>query len=309
MENWIARFENYLRLEKNASPATIKAYLSDLGRFEKFLAGQTGADPGAPLDPVAADRKILRAFVGELHRDHEAASLERALAALRTFFRFCQREGAISVNPATLIPTPKKSKRLPVVLSVDEVFALLALPDEKNSLGRRNRAIFELFYASGLRLSELVGLNVADVDLQERMVRVLGKGSKERLVPFHAAAVQALSNYLPDRIALMKQKIAPEDQPALFLSNRGRRISKSWVQKMLDSYIQKGGFGRKLSPHKLRHSFATHLLEMGMDIRSIQELLGHQSLSTTQRYTQVNLKDLMEVYDRAHPRAHKSKSD
>lgn len=309
MENWIARFENYLRLEKNASPATIKAYLAELRRFEKFLAEHQGAGSGQPLDPKLADRKILRAFVGKLHRDLQAASIERALAALRTFFRFCQREGVISANPATLIPTPKKKQRLPVVLSVDEVFALLALPKEENPIGRRDRAILELFYASGLRLSELVGLNVADVDLPERMVRVKGKGSKERIVPFHAVAVQALSNYLPDRMAWMKRNIAPKDQPALFLSNRGQRISLSWVQKLLDRYVREGGFGRKLSPHKLRHSFATHLLEMGMDIRSIQELLGHESLSTTQRYTQVNLKDLMEVYDRAHPRAHNKKPD
>jgi len=323
LENWTARFEKYLRFEKNASPATIQAYLADLGRFEKFLAGQTGADPNSPLDPAAADRKILRAFVSELHRDHSAASIERALAALRTFFRFCQREGAIAVNPATLIPTPKKSQRLPVVLSPDEVNALIAEPakakassrqGKKNRksdpvMSRRDTAILELFYASGLRLSELVGLNVEDVDLEQRLVRVMGKGSKQRLVPFHDQAEKALQDYLPDRAALLKGRGDPKTEPAFFLSQQGRRISPSRVQKLLDLYVHSGKFGRKLSPHKLRHSFATHLLEDGMDIRSIQELLGHQSLSTTQRYTQVNLQDLMEVYDRAHPRAHKPKSD
>jgi integrase/recombinase XerC len=323
LENWIARFETYLRLEKNASPATIQAYLSDLGRFEKFLAEQLGTGPEPFLDPKKVDRKILRAFVGELHRDHEAASIERALACLRTFFRFCQREGIISMNPAALIPTPKKKRRLPVVLSPDEVNALIAEPaaekekrkqDQKNRkndpiLIRRDTAILELFYASGLRLSELAGLNVVDVDLEERLVKVTGKGSKERVVPFHDRARRAVAEYLPDRAALLKGRGDPKTVPALFLSQQGRRISPRQIQKMLDRYVRAGKFGRKLSPHKLRHTFATHLLESDMDIRSIQELLGHESLSTTQRYTQVNLKDLMEVYDRAHPRAHKSKSD
>jgi len=324
LENWIARFETYLRLEKNAAPATIKAYLSDLGRFEKFLAERQGTGPEPLLDPKRVDRKILRAFVSELHRDHQAASIERALAGLRTFFRFCQREGAIAANPAALIPTPKKKMRLPVVLSPDEVNALIAEPakeKEKRKLDkkktrktdpimmRRDTAILELFYASGLRLSELTGLNLADVDLEERLVRVMGKGSKERVVPFHDRAKQTLLEYLPDRATLLKGRGDPKTAPALFLSQQGRRISPRQVQKLLDRYVLTGKFGRKLSPHKLRHTFATHLLESDMDIRSIQELLGHESLSTTQRYTQVNLKDLMEVYDRAHPRAHKTKPD
>lgn len=309
MDDWITRFQDYLRLEKNASPATIKAYLADLERFQKFLAeSEPGRDP-KPLDPASVDRKLIRAFVGRLHRDLEPASIERALAALRTFFRFCQREGAVSLNPAANVPTPKKKKHLPGVLSVDEVVGLLLKPGDDTILGRRDRAILELFYASGLRLSELVGLNLEDVDLKERMVQVMGKGSKQRKVPFHTLAGRVLADYLKDRPAFLKGRSDAAAEPALFLSRQARRISVSRVQKMLDHHRLRAGFNRKVSPHQLRHSFATHLLESGMDIRSIQELLGHESLSTTQRYTQVDLDKLMEVYDRAHPRARKSNPD
>lgn len=218
LPDWIQRFGDYLRLEKNAAPATLKAYQADLLRFQQFWAESAAGGAQSALDPAAVDRKLLRAFVAHLHRELGPASIERALAALRVFFRFCQREGAISLNPAELVPTPKKRKHLPKALSVDEAFALLETPEQDLKaresraggrggrkkdpmLFRRDRAILELFYASGLRLSELVGLNVEDVDLSERMLRVMGKGRRERRVPFHPAAGRALADYLPDREA------------------------------------------------------------------------------------------------------------
>lgn len=308
MEDWTQQFEHYLRLEKNASPATVKAYRAELERFRRFL-NESDRDPGRPLDPAAVDRKIIRAYLSRLHRDHQAASLERALACLRSFFRFCRREGVIALNPATLVASPKKPVRLPVVLSVDEVFGLIADPGAKDGddpvLALRDRAILELFYAGGLRLAELVGLDLNDLDLAERLVKLLGKGRKERVVPIHAKAAAALADYLAVRPTLLRGRSDAANETAVFLSRRAKRLSRRRVQLLVDQHVRRAAVGRKISPHKLRHSFATHLLEMGMDVRSIQELLGHASLSTTQRYTQVNLKEMLEVYDRAHPRARK----
>jgi len=295
MQGWIDRFQHYLAVERNVSMHTCAAYRRDLGEFRTFLASHGGA---AAADLQRIDHLLLRRYLAELHKRNQRTSIARKLSALRTFFRYLVREGALPANPAEGVATPKRNRYLPKTLSVDEATALLERGHSSTLLALRDRAILELLYSSGLRVSELTGLNVGGLDLREQLVRVLGKGRKERIVPVGRKAREALSVYLEARGAVA------DDQP-LFINHRGGRLTPRSVQRHLKVHLLKAGVLKDISPHALRHSFATHLLDGGADLRAIQELLGHASLSTTQRYTQVSVDQLMAVYDKAHPRSKK----
>jgi integrase/recombinase XerC len=306
-------FLDYLRLNRNASAHTVAAYDSDISQFLAFAAGHLHVEP-RNLEPAHLQLATIRAFMAELYRQGQArASVARKISALRTFGRYLRREGWIEGDPAGLAATPKRQQRVPAHLSVDEMATLLDVPDTSEPLGRRDRAILELFYASGLRLSELVGLDLEDVNLSARMVRVMGKGAKERLVPFNESAKQAIAAWLKDRALLINAGIANPRLHArrrtqrmpepLFVNFRGSRLTGRSVQRLVARYVTACSTRFGISPHALRHSFATHLLERGADLRAIQELLGHVQLSTTQRYTHVNAAQLLDVYRKAHPRA------
>jgi integrase/recombinase XerC len=307
-------FLEHLRLNDNASLHTVRAYESDLSQFVEFL-GTRLSRRRADLTTNDFDHLHIREFLGELHRrGNTRSSAARKLAALRTFGRYLRREGDIEGDPAALVGTPKREQRLPAHLGEAEMARLLEMPDTSQPLGRRDRAILELFYASGLRLSELVGLDLDDVHLSSRMVRVLGKGRKERLVPFNPKAEASLREWLKDLAAFpaptpAKSRRSPGEggsrrqrQP-LFVNYQGGRLSTRSVDRLVRKYVAACSTRFGISPHALRHSFATHLLERGADLRAIQELLGHARLSTTQRYTHVNAAQLMDAYRKAHPKA------
>ncbi len=298
-------FLEHLALNENASDHTVRAYESDLFQFLTFLAQHTGRKR---IELVAADFSHLniRAFLGDLQkRGNSRSSAARKLAALRTFGRYLRREGVLESDPASLVGTPKREQRLPAHLGEGEMSTLLDMPDTSTPLGRRDRAILELFYASGLRLSELVGVDVDDVNLSSRIVRVMGKGRKERLVPFNRSAEAAIRSWLADWSALIRSAPPTRKKKAdpLFLNYQGGRLSTRSVDRIVRKYVAQCSTRFGISPHALRHSFATHLLQRGADLRAIQELLGHARLSTTQRYTHVNSAQLIEAYRKAHPKA------
>ena len=324
MKDHLKAFLEFLRLNRGASPHTVRAYESDLSQFLGFLPVHNGK-PRAEQQPSDCDTAAVRSFLAELYRRRlSRKSASRKLAAVRAFGRYLRREELIEGDPGAMVATPKVEQKLPAHLEIDEMNALLEMPDTSAPLGRRDRAIFELIYASGLRLSELVGLDLDDVNLNARMVRVLGKGSKERVVPFNQSAAEALRAYLRDRPALeqaaLKQRTGPPSPRGprtltqrtrrasvgaspLFLNARGGRLTGRSVDRLLRGYVARCSVRLGISPHALRHSFATHLLERGADLRAIQELLGHSQLSTTQRYTHVSAAQLIDVYRKAHPRA------
>ena len=313
MKEQFRAFLDYLRFNRNASPHTVSAYDSDISQFLEFTAKER-RKPRAMLEPADIDLTAIRLFVTELHKQRQTrASVARKLSALRSFGRFLKREGWIETDPASLAVSPRRDIKVPAHLSVDEMSKLLEMPDDSEPLGRRDRAILELFYASGLRLSELVGLDVDDVNLSARMVRVMGKGSKERIVPFNQATASTLRAWLKDRYALTRDSKSQSPNPKsqrrrdsrepLFVNFRGSRLTGRSVQRLVGRYVAMCSTRFGISPHALRHSFATHLLQAGADLRAIQELLGHVQLSTTQRYTHVNAAQLLEVYRKAHPRA------
>ena len=321
----VADFLEHLRLNRNASAHTVRAYESDLEQLVAHLARARNCRK-AELRPAHLDGQSLRGFLGELYaRGHARSSTARRVSAVRSFARFLRREGALDGDPAAVVGTPRVEKKIPAHLTQDEIERLLATPDDTSPLGRRDRAILELFYASGLRLGELVGLNVDDVNVNGRMVRVLGKGRKERLVPFGRRAAESLLTWLRDREALVaaspaagamrdrgpasaadaraRRRARQEVAEPLFVNYRGGRLSARSVHRLVRRHVASCSARFGISPHALRHSFATHLLQNGADLRAIQELLGHVRLSTTQRYTHVNVAQLMEVYRKAHPRA------
>ena len=318
MKQTIEKFVNYLRYERNVSPATVHNYTGDLELFREFLT-----PPGEKTMALEnVDVRIIREFVGWLYdRKMQKVSVARKLAALRTFFKFCVRERITKQNPARLVSTPKIPKRIPRVLTAEEMNGFLdtlaggpagkkLAPRRKNQSAQdaklipcRDRAILELLYASGLRVSELVGLTIGDVDRQGQMLRVLGKGRKERVVPYGAKAQQALEAYLPLREQILAHPRTKPDPTAVFVNHRGGRLTSKSVRVIVKAYARLANVNWNLHPHSLRHAFATHLLADGADLRAIQELLGHVSLSTTQRYTQASIEQLMAVYDKAHPHA------
>jgi integrase/recombinase XerC len=311
MTNQVRAFLEYLRLNRNASAHTAAAYESDIAQFLAFAA-QHRAIPIDTLEPEHVDLGTIRGFMADLYRQgHARTSVARKLSALRAFSRYLRREGWIENDPAALAVGPKREQKIPAHLSVDEMSRLIEMPDASTALGRRDRAILELFYASGLRLSELVGLDLDEVNLRGRMVRVMGKGAKERIVPFNSATEQSIRAWLADRASLRTQSAASrakhpkpraQSEP-LFVNFRGARLTGRSVQRLVGRYVAACSTRFGISPHALRHSFATHLLQRGADLRAIQELLGHVQLSTTQRYTHVNAAQLLDVYRKAHPRA------
>jgi len=314
---FVQRFVSYLALEKNASPHTCRGYRKDLEGFEDFLksAGMY-LSPAGTVEIEKVDRMAIRKYISFLHRKNKKSSIARKISTLRSFFKYLIRERVILSNPAKSVSAPKVEKTLPTTLTVDEAFRLMespkTIPQKSSDLSRgnglRDRAILELLYSSGLRVSELVGLNLNQLDLDLGIVRVMGKGRKERIVPVGGKAIEASRAYLEDRGAL--NGLQPggrtsglKGEDPIFVNSSGGRLTARTVGRLMKKHARHSGIFRKVSPHSLRHTFATHLLDAGADIREIQEMLGHSSLSTTQRYTHVTLGKLMEVYDKAHPRS------
>lgn len=286
MKRYLDKYIHYLEVEKNYSPHTILNYRLDLEEFLKF-AGQT------PLKDI--DYHYLRKFLAKVReRQYRSRTVARKLSSMRSFFRFLHREGLIENNPAVLLMSPKLEKTLPKFLTEQEMTLLIEAPVTDTLAGKRDRAIFEILYSAGIRVSELVGLNVEHVDIIGNIAKVSGKGKKERLVPIGDKAIEAVRDYLQSR---------PHRVNALFLNKSGTRLSDRGVRNIVNKHILKVSLTRHISPHVLRHSFATHLLNRGADLRSVQELLGHVNLSTTQIYTHVTTDRLKEIYNRAHPRA------
>jgi integrase/recombinase XerC len=296
-------FERHLRDERGVSPHTRRSYRHDLEAFVRFLSEEFLSQARWVVRAEQADPLAIRSFLASLRRGGMAkSSINRHLSALRTFFTFLMREGRLSSNPARAVTGPRPDHPLPKALSVGEAGAVVEAPDLGLALGVRDRALLELLYATGLRVSELVGLAMSDVDLSSRQLRTLGKGRKERIVPFGEKAAEALKGYLPVREGLRKRLPSTGKEP-LFLNARGTRLTDRSVRRILDRALFSAEVDRHASPHSLRHSFATHLLAAGADLRTIQELLGHSSLSTTQKYTHLDAERLIEVYRRSHPKA------
>jgi len=297
MWSWLDEFMRHLQIERGLSPHTLRNYRSDIKQFLTFLEQQ---EPPRALPELTYPD--LRAYLTQRQRLNQKVTVARKLAALRTFCAFLVRQGRLPHNLAALAPTPKLGSSLPRFLTVDEVFHLLEVTSGADSLALRDRAILEVFYSGGLRVAELVGLDLADLDFEDHTVRVRGKGGKERLGVLGAPARRALLAYVERRPELQAHQPPEERTPAVFLNARGGRLTTRSVARLVEKWARQAGLGQSLSPHGLRHTFATHLLEGKADLRAVQELLGHAQLSTTQRYLHVNLDYLMEVYDKAHPR-------
>jgi len=303
MDDLIVRYLASLRYERNASPHTIRNYRSDLEQFHDFLKK---ARPGGPVKVESVDALRIRGFLSHLfERSQEKSSVARKLAAVRSFFKFLCREGILAENPAAQVSTPKRPQKLPRIMTEEETNNFLDHLARDAEAGNatliRDRAILELLYASGLRVSELVGLDLRRVQMGEGMVLVQGKGRKERIVPFGSKARNALLNYLPVREKTLREHRTASS--ALFLNSKGGRLTTRSVHRIVWKLVRLFGPKIRVSPHSLRHAFASHLLSEGADLRAIQEMLGHASLSTTQKYTQVSIERLMEVYDKTHPKA------
>lgn len=297
----IKAFTRWLTVEKGYSAHTVDGYQRDLHEFVLHL----GENPS--LNNIAAAH--VRGFVASLHGRNSGASVARKLSALRTFFRFALRQGMVTADPLGGISGPKVGKFIPVFLTVDETFALLEAPGPEDTYMLRDRAILELLYSTGIRVSELATRDLGDLDFTEEVLTVRGKGDKERLVPVGSHAIEAVGGWLVQRSQLISQRAKRGrvvEKEALFLNGRGGRLSVRSVERMVKGYGERAGIIQAVTPHALRHSFATHLLEMGADLRSVQELLGHASLSTTQRYTHLTLDHLADVYDKAHPLSRKN---
>jgi integrase/recombinase XerC len=302
VDKLIQQYSEHLRTERNVSPHTLRNYLSDLAQFRQFLVErELGLGGDGEVDVRKIDIHIVRAFLASLSSDRKKSSIGRKLAALKGFFRYLMANKQIEKDPLLLIHSPKQEKPLPTFLSVDDAFQLLGGIKIKTALDVRDRAVLEVFYSTGVRVSELVGLNWADIDFQLGIMRVIGKGSKERIVPIGEIALAALRDYAQEQ--RKKWNLSCKGETPVFLNNRGERITTRSVARIVEKHLKQAGIQIQMGPHGLRHSFATHLLNSGADLRVIQELLGHASLSTTQRYTHLNLDQLTAVYDKAHPRA------
>lgn len=305
MQEYIDRFSDYLKYQRNASEHTLRNYISDLDQFYDYLCPRNADGARGDLNISRIDHITIREYMATLYQaKRKKTSISRKLATLRTFFRFLCREQVVEMNPARLVSSPRLEKRLPNVISIDEVIQFIETPDAETLLGKRDRAILELLYATGCRVSEVAGMNFEDIDFKHETIRVRGKGRKERFVPFGSKAKEALGRYIEVRGALMAE--APEhkrEAKAVFLNYQGTRITTRSIGRLVDKYVKESAMANNISPHSLRHSFATHLLSAGADLRAIQELLGHARLSTTQIYTHVSIDQLMQVYDKTHPRA------
>ncbi|MCP4246879.1 MAG: tyrosine recombinase XerC [bacterium] len=329
----INEFLNYLTFERHFSPHTGKCYAADLRQFSDFLCAKPASGPGGGFEQPGSDyaavagspagtstatatasatdvRRLLlqvdteciRRFLAHLgQQDYSKSTLARKLATLRSFYKFCRRRSYVDGNPLATIRTPKQDKRLPKFLEIEQIDKLLSTPDQNTLLGARDRAMLEVMYSTGIRVSELVGLNITDVDTMGQCLRIRGKGKKQRTTPIGPTALAAIGRYLELRRA--DPRSAEFDQEALFANKHGQRLSTRSVRRKLDKYLAEAGLDPSISPHTLRHSFATHMLNNGADLRSVQELLGHQSLSTTQIYTHLTTTKLKEAYDEAHPRS------
>ena len=294
MSEKLSKFLDFLKYEKNASPHTISAYRRDLLQFKNYLKNKQ-------LNLEQADNIVIRGFLAVLYEKKvKKSTSSRKLAAIRSFYQFCIQRKWMADNPAKIVATPKQEKTVPSFLTEEEMAEFLDFPRSGKVLDLRDNAMLELLYASGIRVSELIGLNFEDLNFEERLIRVKGKGKKERMIPFGKTAEERLRIYISRRMMINKGKI---DEEALFLNYRGQRLSTRSVERTVSFYIQRSAVRRKISPHSLRHSFATHLLSRGADLRIIQELLGHESLATTQKYTHMDLKRLLEVYKKSHPRS------
>ena len=302
MKNEVGDFLDYLTYERNVSINTVEAYRDDLDSFFTFLTDDYFTIQRDRLDLETIDHLTVRSYLAHLaRRKLKRSSIARHLSAVRSFFKFLIREGVVGANPARNVTTPKREKHLPRVLQTAEVATLLEQPDASSPLGLRDRAWLEVLYASGLRVSELVGIDLDDFELRSRLLKVRGKGAKERIVPFGKKAADAIRAYLAERGKLVGDR--HDDEQPLFVNYRGDRITARSVRRLLERYVRDAALRSGISPHTLRHSFATHLLNAGADLRAIQELLGHVSLSTTQKYTHLADSQLIEVYKKAHPRA------
>jgi integrase/recombinase XerC len=298
------RFLRYLKIERNSSGLTIKSYSEDLASFQDYLVARVG--PVSALDEVTIT--ILRGFVAYLHEcEYARPTIARRLACLRTFFRFCCREQLVQANPAKALRTPRAGRKLPHFLTTDQVVTLLESPPANEDLGLRDRAILETLYSAGLRVAELVGLDISDWNRDADVIRVLGKGRKERIAPIGRHASLALQRWLEVREPSPQASAA--HQRALFLNKNGTRITTRSIGRMLEKYLLVTGLEKITTPHTLRHTFATHLLDGGADLRSVQELLGHKSLTTTQIYTHVSTKRLRDTYEKAHPHSAENTED
>lgn len=288
MKEYIDKFIKYLEIERGVSLHTLRAYKKDLEIFSDFVGSQP-----EKIEPID-----VRGFIAEqINSGLNKTTAGRRLAAVRSFFRFLHREGYIKSNPAKVVSTPKRPKMLPRFLTVDDVFSLIEKPEGIGFMVARDKAILELLYSSGIRVSELSGLDMGDIDLREGLVKVKGKGRKERIVPVGSKAIEAIRSYLVERMLLKKR------EKALFLNRNGSRITERSIRRIVVKYARMVLIDGRIGPHTLRHTFATHLLQAGADLRTIQELLGHASLSTTQKYTHLDVTHLMEVYDKTHPLA------
>ena len=305
MGNIIQDFQIYLEVERNVSAHTRVAYIADIQEFTRFLHNNNFIKSQDEI--INVEPENIREYLSYLYRQKvKKVTVNRKVSSLRAFYKYVLRTGKIKNNPAEMIQTLKTEKYMPTFLSVDEMFELLKERDESSVLSLRNRAILEIFYSSGLRLSELAGLDLIDLDFNQKLVKVRGKGRKERIVPVGGPALKAVQEYLEKIGEIRKDTNGDILKKPLFLNARGERITTRSIARIVNEQTSKSGIGRKISPHALRHSFATHLLNAGADLRSIQELLGHESLSTTQKYTAVNINRMMEIYDKAHPRTKKS---
>jgi integrase/recombinase XerC len=307
MENLITQFVESLSAEKGYSEHTCRAYQQDLGEFCRFLKMKCDPEDSATgrSSNLRIDGLLIREYLGVLHKKNKKVTIARKLSAIRSFFRYLLRLGVITENPADFVATPKQDRRIPDYLSVDHMFRLLDFIQPETVLAYRNRAIFETLYSSGIRVSELAGMNVLDVDFQAGLIRVFGKGRKERLVPVGTKALDAIRSYrerLFRDAAANGEAMTPHENGPLFLNKNYGRLSTRSIARILQKTAVACGLPTPVSPHVLRHSFATHMLDAGADLKVVQEILGHKSLSTTQKYTHVSIDRLMKAYDKAHPR-------
>jgi integrase/recombinase XerC len=305
ISNAIDRFIDNIRFQRAYSDHTVRSYRTDLIVFSDFLSDRRGlrGDERAAVEINEIDYIDVREYLGSLFGKYNRTTIARKLSAIRSFFYFLEKDGLSDGNPAADISTPKQGKYIPAHLPIDDMFRLLKGPDRTTPSGLRDLAIIEVLYSCGIRVAELAGLNMSDIDFDQRLVRVIGKGDKERIVPIGRKALKSVKNYMEAVIPWRKTIQGSENKSVpIFINYRGGRLSTRSIGSIIKKYVRACGLMANITPHSLRHTFATHLLDGGADLRSVQELLGHVSLSTTQRYTHVSLDKLMEVYDKAHPR-------